>query len=80
MRLLPRPRPGTVVKVGAAAGAAAVGAAVLGAIAFATVALGALAVGKFAIGRLKPKLGPMEKLHVGELTVDHLIVRNRTDD
>lgn len=73
------PRPGTIAKAGAAAGAVAVGAAAVGAIAFGAAAIGALAVGKLAIGRLKLKLGHMDKLNVGELTVDHLIVRNRTD-
>lgn len=77
MRL--RPNPPTLAKVGVAAGAAAAGALAIGAVAFGAAAIGALAVGKLAIGRLKLKLGQMEKLHVGELTVDHLIVRNRTD-
>jgi hypothetical protein len=73
MRL--RPRTGTLVKVGAAAG----GSLAIGAVAFGAVAIGALAIGKLAIGKLKLKLGRFETLHVGELTVDHLIVRNRTD-
>lgn len=70
-----RPRTSTLVKFGAAAG----GSLALGAIAFGATAIGALAIGRIAIGKLKLKLGQFEKLHVGELTVDHLIVRNRTD-
>ena len=77
MRLLPRPS--SIFKSTAAAGLAAAGAATVGAIAIGAVAIGAIAVGQFAIGKLKLKLGQFEKLHVGELTVDHLIVRDRTD-
>src|SRR6185437_12865541 len=73
MRL--RPRTGTLVKFGAAAG----GSLAIGAIAFGAAAIGTLAVGRIAIGKLKLKLGQFEKLHVDELTVDHLIVRNPTD-
>ena len=77
MRLLPRPS--SIVKTTAAAGFAAAGAAMVGAIAVGAVAIGAIAVGKIALGKLNLKLGHRMKLHVGELTVDHLIVRNRTD-
>lgn len=77
MRL--RPRPASIAKLGAAAGVTAIGAIAVGAVATGAVAIGALAVGKFAIGRLKLKLGSFERLHVGELTVDHLTVRNRAE-
>jgi hypothetical protein len=73
MRL--RPRTATLVKLGAAAG----GSLAVGAVAFGAVAVGALAIGKLAIGKLKLKFGRFDTLHVGEFTVDHLIVRNRTD-
>ncbi len=77
MRLLPRPS--SIVKTTAAAGLATAAAATAGAIAVGAVAIGALAVGKFAIGKLNLKLGGVGRLHVSELTVDHLVVRNRTD-
>jgi hypothetical protein len=76
MRVLPRPV--SILKVGVATGAAAVGAAAIGAIAAGAVAVGALAIGKLAIGKLKLKFGRFETLHVGELTVDHLIVKTQT--
>jgi hypothetical protein len=77
MRLLPSPS--SIFKSTAAAGLAAAGAAAVGAIAVGAVAIGAIAVGKIAIGKLKLKLGHFDTLHVGELTVDYLIVHNRTD-
>ncbi|HEX5285226.1 MAG TPA: hypothetical protein VFW30_13975 [Bryocella sp.] len=76
MRLLPRPS--SIVKTSAAAGLAAAAAATAGAIAVGAVAIGAIAVGKFAVGKLQPKLGQKVRLHVAELTVDHLIVRNQS--
>jgi len=77
MRLLPRPS--SIFKSTAAAGLAAAGAATVGAIALGAVAVGAIAIGQIAVGKIKLKLGRFETLHVGELTVDNLIVRNRTE-
>ncbi len=77
MRLLPRPS--SIVKTTAAAGLATAAAATAGAIAVGAVAIGAIAVSKFAVGKLQPKLGQKLKLHVSELTVDHLVVRNQTE-
>lgn len=50
-----------------ATGAAAVGA----------VAIGAVAVGAFAIGKLSLRHGRIEKLEIGELTVDRLNIRGQ---
>ncbi|HZQ45241.1 MAG TPA: hypothetical protein VFA99_18460 [Acidobacteriaceae bacterium] len=76
MRLLPRPS--SIVKTTAAAGLATAAAATAGAIAVGAVAIGVIAVSKFAVGKLQPKLGQKMKLHVSELTVDHLIVRDQS--
>ena len=52
--------------------AVAMGAAAVGA-----MAVGAVAVGAFAIGKLGIRQGRIEKLEIGELTVDRLIIRDR---
>lgn len=77
MRLLPRPS--SIVKTTAAAGFAAAAAATAAAISVGAVAVGAIVVSKFAINKLQPKLGQKVKLHVAELTVDQLHVRNRIE-
>ena len=75
MRLLPPPR--SLVQASIATGAVAAGAFAVGAVAFGAVAVGAFAVGKLGVGKLRMKLGRFERLHVGELTVDRLVVRDR---
>ncbi len=52
--------------------AVAMGAAAVGAI-----AVGAVAVGAFAIGKLGSRQGRVEKLEIGELTLDRLIIQER---
>lgn len=52
--------------------AVAMGAAAVGA-----MAVGAVAVGAFTIGKLGIRQGRIEKLEIGELTVDRLIIRDR---
>ncbi|MHB1937134.1 MAG: hypothetical protein ACYCOR_11180, partial [Acidobacteriaceae bacterium] len=55
--------------------AVAMGAAAVGA-----VAVGAVAVGAFAIGKLGIRQGRIEKLEIGELTLDRLIIQERTTE
>lgn len=53
--------------------AVAVGAAAVGAI-----AVGAVAVGAFAIGKLGIRHGQIDKLEIGDLTVNCLTIREQT--
>ena len=55
--------------------AVAMGAAAVGAI-----AVGAVAVGAFTIGKFGMCQGRIEKLEIGELTLDRLMIRERTTD
>ncbi|MDR5726644.1 MAG: hypothetical protein RB191_04155 [Terriglobia bacterium] len=55
--------------------AVAVGAAAVGAI-----AVGAVAVGAFAIGKLGVRQSRIEKLEIGELTLDRLVILERTSE
>jgi hypothetical protein len=55
--------------------AQATGAAAVGALAVGAMALGAFAIGALAIRRLVIWSGRVEKLSIGELTVDRLIMR-----
>ena len=55
--------------------AVAMGAAAVGAI-----AVGAVAVGAFTIGKFGMRQGRIEKLQIGDLTLDRLIIREQTTD
>jgi hypothetical protein len=55
-------------------GALALGAAALGAFAIGAFAVGALAVGALAIRKLAVRSGHIDKLSIGELTVDRLVI------
>jgi hypothetical protein len=55
--------------------AVAVGAAAVGAI-----AVGAVAVGAFVIGKLGVRQSRIEKLEIGELTLDRLVILERTSE
>jgi hypothetical protein len=70
LRLIPGGALRRGVRPGQATGAAAVGALAVGA-----MALGAFAIGALAIRRLVIWSGRVEKLSIGELTVDRLIMR-----
>lgn len=63
-------RPATV-KAGIAHGGLALGAAALSAF-----AIGAVAIGALAIGKVSNRSGRFEKLSVGELTVDRLVIKD----
>jgi hypothetical protein len=52
--------------------------AIVGAVATAAVAIGTFALGAFAIRKLISHRKHLIKLSVGELSVDHLIVKNST--
>lgn len=49
----------------------------MGAAAVGAIAVGAVAVGAFAIGKLGSRQGRVEKLEIGELTLDRLIIQER---
>jgi hypothetical protein len=55
--------------------AVAMGAAAVGAI-----AVGAVAVGAFTIGKFGMRRGRIEKLEIGELTLDRLVILERTSE
>lgn len=55
--------------------AVAMGAAAVGAI-----AVGAVAVGAFTIGKFGMRRGRIEKLEIGELTLDRLVIQERTSE
>jgi hypothetical protein len=49
----------------------------MGAAAVGAIAVGAVAVGAFAIGKLGIRQGRIDKLEIGDLTVDRLTIRER---
>ena len=72
LRLMPGSAVRREVRTAQATGAVAAGALAVGAL-----AVGALAIGALAIRRLVIWSGRVEKLSIGELTVDRLIMRDR---
>jgi hypothetical protein len=66
--MIPTPRPTAAPRSSQAWEPQAVSKLALGA------AIGALAIGSLAVGRLRLGQGSVHKLHIGELTVDRLLV------
>jgi hypothetical protein len=67
-------RPSSATAESRAINKLALGAVALGAFAIGAAAIGALAIGSLAVGRLRLGQGSVHKLHIGELTVDRLLV------
>jgi hypothetical protein len=67
-------QPGTA-KGAVAVGAVGIGAVAVGALAVGAVAVGALAVGAVAVRALAIHRGRIDRLFIGELTVERLIIK-----